>query len=141
MPSNRLDWGDWNACCDLCGFKFKASALRKDWQNLMLCEACWSPRHPQDFLRVRGDNPAVPWTRPESDDTFVSLCFIWGVSAYANLAEAGCAQAGNTPLTYLELYNMKYPVPPEDVPYLAQGALPGYAIPGESLPGTFVLGP
>lgn len=59
--------GDWNAICDRCGFEFKASKLREEWNGLMVCSQCWEPRHPQDFLRGVPDDPSVPWTRPDTD--------------------------------------------------------------------------
>lgn len=107
---NRLQWGDWNAICDKCGFKFKASELRKDWQGLMVCETDYELRHPQDFIRVRPDNPAVPWARPEGEDQFIApACYLWDTSAYAGLGVAGCMQAGyTTPFTSVDLYNLKF---------------------------------
>jgi hypothetical protein len=61
----------------------------------MTCGACWEPRHPQDFVRVKVDHQTPPWTRPEAADTFVAYCTIAGSSAYAGLAVAGCAISGN----------------------------------------------
>ena len=69
---NKLILGDWNALCDVCKFKFKASDLRRRWDNLMVCEKDWGPRHPQDFIRAVPDMQAVPWTRPEPADDFNS---------------------------------------------------------------------
>jgi len=62
---NKLILGDWNAICDRCGFKYKASQLRPEWTGLMVCSKCWEPRHPQDFLRGVPDSGSVPWTRPD----------------------------------------------------------------------------
>lgn len=79
----------------------------------MVCKACWEERHPQDFLRVRGDDPSVPWTRPEAEDQFVGpACFIWDQSGFAGLGTAGCMQAGKDfPLDSIQLYNLKFPPP------------------------------
>lgn len=44
--------GDWNAVCDRCGFEFKASELRRDWQGLMVCPEDFERRHPQEFIRA-----------------------------------------------------------------------------------------
>lgn len=63
--------GDYNALCDVCGFKFKASELKKRWDGVMVCEADWEPRQPQDFVRGVKDQRALPFTRPEPADTFV----------------------------------------------------------------------
>lgn len=62
--------GDWNAVCDLCGFEYKASQLKEQWDHLRVCSECWSPRQPQDFLRGKRDNQSLPWTRSEPADVF-----------------------------------------------------------------------
>ncbi len=59
--------GDWNAVCFFCGFKFKASTLRKHWQGFYVCSSCWEPRQPQDFVRARVDVQTPPWVQPPSD--------------------------------------------------------------------------
>lgn len=60
--------GDYNAICDICGFKYKASELKLDWKNAFSCPECWEPRHPQDFLRGVPDKQFVPIARPEGPD-------------------------------------------------------------------------
>lgn len=62
-----LDLGNWNAICDQCGRKFKASMLKKRWDGLMVCHEDWETRHPQEFVRGRKDTGHVPWTRPDKD--------------------------------------------------------------------------
>lgn len=69
MARNYYKSGDWNAICDRCGFKFKASELKLEWTGLRVCEKDFELRHPQDFLRARVDKISVPWTRPEFDDS------------------------------------------------------------------------
>jgi hypothetical protein len=67
MSITRKDYfalGDWNAICDRCGAKRKASALTKDWQGFMLCSWCYEPRHPQDFVRAARPPLPLPFTRP-----------------------------------------------------------------------------
>lgn len=64
--------GDWVAICDRCGFKFHASRLRPTWDNFMVCERCWYPRHPQELLRAKQDDQSVPWARPDGTDTFIT---------------------------------------------------------------------
>ena len=64
--------GDHNAICDGCGFKFKFSQLRKDWQNFYMCHKCWEPRHPQDFVRAVKDRQSVPVSRPQNLTNFVA---------------------------------------------------------------------
>lgn len=114
MPRNSLNWGDWNAICDVCGFKHKASTMRKRWDGLMVCETDYELRNPQDFLRVRGDTPAVPWTRPEPTDIFVGpACYLWDQSAFTGLGVCGCAITGKTfPFTSQQMYELKFPSSP-----------------------------
>jgi len=102
MPANRLILGDWNTICDVCGLKFKASELRKDWRGLMVCSHDWETRHPQDFLRVPVDNPAVPWVRPQGEDQFVPttyICLPENSVAVAGVGVAGCMVAGKVSVT------------------------------------------
>ena len=59
--------GSYNAICDVCGLKYKASDLLKRWDGLMVCKFDWEPRHPQEFIRAKHDNAPLPFTRPDSD--------------------------------------------------------------------------
>jgi hypothetical protein len=69
---NHLILGDWNALCDSCGRKFKASSLKKRWDGLIVCKEDWEQRHPQDLLRVQREQISVPWARPyPAQDTFI----------------------------------------------------------------------
>ena len=67
--------GDWNATCDICGFKYKASRLKKRWDGFMCCPKDWNPRQPQDFVRGRADPQAPPWTRPDPGNSFVTSTY------------------------------------------------------------------
>lgn len=98
--------GQWNAICDRCGFKFKSSELKKDWQGLMVCEEDYETRHPQDFIKVRTEKVLPDWVRPRPGDVFIESCTAWGSSGYAGLATAGCMQAGNNTVPYSVLYNL-----------------------------------
>jgi hypothetical protein len=51
--------GDNNATCDRCGKPFKASQLRRTWDNLWVCDRDWEPRHPQDYVRGVKDDQSV----------------------------------------------------------------------------------
>ena len=73
---NKWVSGDWNAICDRCGFKFKASELRKTWDGWMVCGKDWEARHPQDFIRSRPDKQSVPWSRPEKTDSFITVDYV-----------------------------------------------------------------
>lgn len=94
--------GDWNAICDVCGFKFKASHLKLRWDGLMVCTKDWEPRHPQEFIRPIPDQERLPWTRPEGNDQFISVtvntnvltCSPTGGYCQAGYAEADCVTVG-----------------------------------------------
>lgn len=76
--------GDFWRICDVCGFKKRASQTRKRWDNLIVCDADWEPRHPQDFVRGRKDRQTVPDPRPEGADTFLGpLCTTTTAAAVA----------------------------------------------------------
>ena len=91
---NWLKLGDWNAICDSCGRKFKASTMRKRWDGLLVCKEDWEVKHPQLSLKVHGDKQYVPDPRPEATDTFINNCTYAGLSSIAGRAVAGCMIAG-----------------------------------------------
>lgn len=62
-PQDYFKPGDWNAYCDVCGFKFKASQLRKRWDGHMVCEKDYEERHPQELIRMPKEDTSVPWSR------------------------------------------------------------------------------
>lgn len=99
--------GTWNVHCDVCGFKFKSTEIRKRWDNLMVCEKDWESDHPQKYLRVTSDKQSVPYVRENSDDVFVALCYIYAIAAYADLAEADCAIADLATPSYAILNELK----------------------------------
>lgn len=99
--------GQWNVICDSCGFEFKSSELQKRWDGLMVCADDFEHDHPQKHLRVHETSSSAAWVRSEPPDTFVSVCYIYGRSAYADLAEADCARADFTPLSYAQLVEIK----------------------------------
>ena len=85
--------GDWNADCERCGFEYKASQLKKEWTNLMVCRDCWEPRHPQDFVKGVKDDSSVPWTNQDGTDSVINICSTR--SSVAGIAQSGCAISGN----------------------------------------------
>jgi len=119
---NHLILGDWNALCDSCGRKFKASSLRKRWDGLMVCKHDYETRHPSDFLRVQRERVAVPFSRPyPSQDSYIPIPYICtpeGRIGIPFFATAGCAIAGST--TGMGIYKGS----------LAGRAITGYAISG-----------
>lgn len=67
MAKSYFKAGDWNALCDVCGFKYKASKLKKRWDGLYVCPKDYEERHPSDFFRVYPEDTSVPWTRPDDN--------------------------------------------------------------------------
>lgn len=65
--------GQWNAICDVCGFKFKSSKLKKTWEGLRVCEHDYETRHPQDFVRGKADTTHPAWTRTEPTDVYIAF--------------------------------------------------------------------
>lgn len=71
MAKNYFKFGSFNRICDWSGFKVKAGQTRKQWDNWIVRDQDWDPRHPQEFLRGIPDLMAAPDPRPESADVFV----------------------------------------------------------------------
>ena len=88
--------GDWSAICDVCGFKFKASELKKRWDGMYVCKDDFETRHPSDFVHPIRPEPILPWTRPEQTDVFVdaNYCTPEGRQGVAGYGQANCAIAG-----------------------------------------------
>lgn len=100
--------GDWNAICDVCGERYKASELKKRWDGLMVCKYDWEPRHPQEQIRhVPKDPRPLPWTRPRPEDIHINVCSLEGQNAIGGIGTAGCAIAGNSNPYYS--YEITYP--------------------------------
>lgn len=72
MARNRVTGpGGHNVICDVCGLKYKAQELRRRWDGAMVCEWDFEPRHPQEFVRAKRDNPVLPFIRPDLDDSII----------------------------------------------------------------------
>lgn len=65
MSRTRYKHGTWNAVCDVCGFEYKASQLRKRWDGLMVCKWDFEERHPMDKFRHKPEKSQIPWARTE----------------------------------------------------------------------------
>jgi hypothetical protein len=83
MANNYYKPKVWNAYCDSCGFKFKSDQLKKRWDGLMVDDACWEPRHPQDFLRaVKETSNKLPWTRPNDGSSVADESGLYVTNGY-----------------------------------------------------------
>lgn len=97
-PKDYLKIGDHNAFCDRCGFKYKASELRKEWQGFMVCATCWEPRHPQEFVRSIPEKPAPPWSRPRNDGPSVLIPAVFDTAGHTIVGTLTGVD-GDTPIT------------------------------------------
>jgi hypothetical protein len=126
MPSNYLRLGNWNALCDSCGRKFKASSLRKRWDGLMVCEEDWEMKHPQLTIRVPKEQIAPPWARPEPPDVFLPYCTLENSQGIIDLAVVDCARVDYTSSIVLDAA----PIYINNYPAIAQQAVSGISISG-----------
>lgn len=64
--------GDWNAVCDVCGFKFKASQLKRMWNGLRVCREDFECRNAQEFVRGVPADKAPYGSKAIGEYTFLS---------------------------------------------------------------------
>ena len=63
--------------CERCTFDRRKEDLTQEWNGRWVCkDGCYEKRHPQDLIRVRGDEQAVnePINPPDTTNT-VSVTF------------------------------------------------------------------
>jgi len=96
--ADYLKLGDWNAQCDRCDFKFKASELRETWDNLYVCKDCWEPRHVSDFFRIEPDDTSVPWTR-QADNKAAGVVLVGDIDKTLQMGIDTSTQNWDTVLT------------------------------------------
>ena len=54
--------------CDICGFHYRKSDMRKRWDGVWACNKDWEIRNPQDFVRGIKEKINVPVARPDPVD-------------------------------------------------------------------------
>jgi hypothetical protein len=94
--------------------EYASDEVRKRWDGLIVCPSDWESKHPQLSIRIPKERIGVPFARPGPEDVFATgtECTLWGRSAYADLAQADCATADYSALSYaflLALYNESIP--------------------------------
>lgn len=101
MSKNYYLSGENNLICDSCGKKIKLHEARVRWDGLVVCQADYEERQPQDFVRARQDKITVPLVRPRPTDLFVDgvNCDAYTHSPVAGVGTADCAQV-DYPGTY-----------------------------------------
>jgi hypothetical protein len=65
--NNYFSPGQWSIHCQECWTPYKTSQIRKRWDGFWVCNRCWEPRHPQDFIRAIPDRQNVPFSTSDPD--------------------------------------------------------------------------
>ena len=86
-PHDYLKLGDQNAICDVCGFKYKLSELKKRWDNLLVCDFDFETRHPMDFQRIPRPETTPSGGNVQPADVFTTV-------TYADLGQEDDIPAG-----------------------------------------------
>lgn len=61
------------AICDRCGFRYKYTEIREEWNGSRVCPECFETKHPQlESPKVRADAEALRNARPDVTETPVS---------------------------------------------------------------------
>lgn len=66
--ARRYVAGDHKVLCDICGLTYMRSQTRLQWNNLLACDDCFDPKHPQLNIRGKADKQSVDIARPESEN-------------------------------------------------------------------------
>lgn len=86
--------GSWNAVCYFCGFRYKATELRRHWQGFYVCPKCFEVRQPQDFVRAIPDVQTPPWVQPRPAAVYAAACYPNDTTAIPRRAIPGCVLPG-----------------------------------------------
>jgi hypothetical protein len=70
---NDFVLGDSKSCCDVCGFDYKRSQLKKRWDGALVCNKDWEQRHPQDNIKIPGERNDVKDSRISPDPHFAAI--------------------------------------------------------------------
>ena len=98
----KTTWpGNWKVACHRCGFWFPSSEIQKEWTGLLVCGTCVEPRHPQTLIKVSSEQSFPSFVSKDGTDTFVGVCDISTICAYADLGTADCMQADIVSVPYL----------------------------------------
>lgn len=88
--------GTWNIICAVCGRQYKSDEILKRWDGVFVCKDDFEVRHVADFIRPTIERSSVPFQNPDSDDTFVYVCYLEQSQGRASVGEADCARADIT---------------------------------------------
>lgn len=71
-PRSWFKKGSYNVWCTVCAGTVKRGDARMRWDNVLVCNKCWDPYHPQDGTSrtPESENKTPINPRPEPTDTF-----------------------------------------------------------------------
>jgi PHP family Zn ribbon phosphoesterase len=73
------------AICDRCGFRYKYTEIKEEWNGSRVCPECFETKHPQlESPKVRADAEALRNARPDVTETPVSAA---DLAAYQDLVD------------------------------------------------------
>ena len=99
--------GNWKVTCHVCGMWYSSGEIKERWDGLLCCPKDWETRHPQTLIKISSEVSVPDFvSKDSSPDTFIFICGIDGVSAYADMATADCAKADNTTYPYSLLVDL-----------------------------------
>lgn len=78
--------GSFYRICDRTGFATRSERTAMEWNNLIVRDGVFEPRHPQDFVKGVLDNQTVPLARPRQANVFLGALT---TTLTANVAAAG----------------------------------------------------
>ena len=97
--ADYLALGDYNARCSMCGAKFNASQLVRNWQGMYRCRKCNEPRHPQDYVKAVPDIQTPPWTQPLDTPTYVEVSQVMTTDESIDTSDTWLTTDEGVPLT------------------------------------------
>lgn len=111
--SDYLKLGDWNAICDVCGLKFKASEIRARWDGMMVCGTDFEERHPSDLFRIPRAERPLPWARPPQNQYVTGLAYQIADGTYS--ADGSIVADGGSAASAAPQYVVFGPVDPDSL--------------------------
>lgn len=67
--------GTYNACCDVCGWQYKADEMTVRYDGLFVCDADFETKHPLEYSRIVNDKQTVPIHSPDPEPIFIEVTY------------------------------------------------------------------
>lgn len=83
--------GQWKIACDICGWRFPSSVIKKRWDGQLTCPADFEHDHPQKYIRAIADPKPVPSDMIRRwQDEYVGVCTAYTSQAIPGIGIPGC---------------------------------------------------